>query len=49
MDLYIVKMAVNGDVFTRYENGHFMPYCQAEADHMVKQSKQSAMKPTKNF
>lgn len=43
------RHGTQGAVYMEWKNGHFMPYCQAEADHLVKQSKQAAVKPSKNF
>lgn len=43
------RHGTQGAVYMEWKNGHFMPYSQADADHMVKQARQSTAKPTKNF
>lgn len=43
------RHGTQGAVYMEWNNGHFTPYDQAEADHLVRQSKQAAIKPAKNF
>lgn len=43
------RHGTQGAVYMEWKNGHFIEYDQGSADHMVKQSKQSAARPTKNF
>ena len=43
------RHGTQGAVYMEWKNGHFIEYDQSTADHLVKSSKQSQSKPTKNF